>query len=530
VRFLSPSGAWRYVFAAVAVLLAVLLRVALRPYFEPGSYRLLILAVALATWRGGLAPGACAVVLAALSTGDVVPVPWNSAAPDRNDWMRFGMFLLESGIVMAVIASLRRARQRARAAERRREDEFRRHQQREREARAELEASEQRHRLLSEALPQIVWSADGDGRLQYGNRRWYDLTGLGDCASIEEWREVVHPDDWDGLMRSWRRSRDTGVDLACEYRLRRAADGAWRWHLGRAVAVRDVHGGIVRWLGTASDVDDLKRAQQVMLSQAALLEQRVAERTDALSERNEQLAAFAFTVSHDLRGPLRAMRGYSDALADDFGDALGPRGRDYLSRIGEATERMNLLIEALLAYGRLGHTDPAPEPVEVREALDRALAAVGDDFVERRVRLSVELPDDLPPVSARRSELEQVLQNLLVNAATFVAAGATPDVSVGAEARGPRVRVWVADRGIGIEPRHFERIFQPFERLHSGSAYPGAGIGLAIVHRAIQRMRGEVGVESAPGEGSRFWFELPAASGAGEPASLALAHPLEPIV
>ncbi len=530
MRFTSPSGAWRYVFAVVAVLLAVLLRIALRPYFEPGSYRLLILAVALTTWRGGLAPGLCAVVLAALSTGDVVPLPWSTAPPDRNDWMRFGMFLLESGIVVAVIASLRRARQRAHAAERQREDDFRRHQQREREARAELETSEQRHRLLSEALPQIVWSADGDGRLQYGNRRWYDFTGLGDCASIEDWREVVHPDDWDGLMRSWRRSRDTGIDLVCEYRLRRAADGAWRWHLGRAVPLRDVHGGIVRWLGTASDVDDLKRAQQVMLSQAALLEQRVAERTQALTERSEQLAAFAFTVSHDLRAPLRAMRGYSEALVEDFGDAIGPRGRDYLARVGEATERMNQRIDALLAYGRLGHTDAPREPVVVREALDRALTLLGDDFVERRVRLSVELPDDLPAVSAHRTGLEQVLHNLLINAATFVPRGVTPEISVGAESRGARVRVWVADRGIGIEPRHFERIFQPFERLHADTEYPGAGIGLAIVHGSIHRMGGQVGVESAPGEGSRFWLELPAARSASDASSLTLERPLEPIV
>jgi len=225
-----------------------------------------------------------------------------------------------------------------------------------------------------------------------------------------------------------------------------------------------------------------------------------------LQDSNAALDAFAYTVSHDLRAPLRAMQGFSKALLEDFADALGAQGRDYASRVVAAAARMDDLIQDLLAYSRLSRTDMALSPVPLEEAVDSILSRMQGVIGERNAAITVERP--LPAVRAHRATLQQCLINLVNNALKFTAPGDAPDIRIRAETNGARVRCWVEDRGIGVAPDHHERIFRVFERLHGSETYPGTGIGLAIVKKGVERMEGQVGVESAAGQGSRFWFEL----------------------
>jgi PAS domain S-box-containing protein len=236
------------------------------------------------------------------------------------------------------------------------------------------------------------------------------------------------------------------------------------------------------------------------------LEELVNRRTQQLQEVNRELEAFAYSVSHDLRAPLRGMQGFAQVLLEDYSDRLDLSGQDYARRIVEATRHMDTLIRDLLAYSRLSRTDIQLQPVGLTSVLAAVQTELEPEIRERAARVSIEKP--LPEMQGDYATLFRVVANLFTNALKFVAPGVQPQVRVWAEERGEWVRVWVEDNGIGIAVEHRERIFNVFQRLHSIDIYPGTGIGLAIVRKGLDRMGGKVGVESEVGQGSRFWFEL----------------------
>lgn len=240
-----------------------------------------------------------------------------------------------------------------------------------------------------------------------------------------------------------------------------------------------------------------------------LLEEKVRQRTAELEDRNAVLEAFSYSVSHDLRGPLRTMRGFGQALLDEHADRLDETGRRHLDRIVEGGRRLDGLIQDLLAYSRISREELPLSAVDVAAVARAAMAELETDLRQRHAE--VELGEPLPKVMGHRAALTQVFHNLIGNAVKFTPPDRAPRVRVSAEPAGPRVRVWVEDNGIGIALEHQERIFRVFERLHREEDYPGTGIGLAIVEKGVERMGGTVGVESRPGAGSRFWFELTAA-------------------
>ena len=278
-------------------------------------------------------------------------------------------------------------------------------------------------------------------------------------------------------------------------------------------AFTDEHLEFLRLVGdrAASAIDRAQLLDQVQ-RYATDLEQRVAERTAELTETNAELEAFAYSVSHDLRAPLRAMHGFAQALLEDHAGEVDETGKEYLGRINSAARRLDELIQDLLVYSRLGTSAVDLVPMDLAPLVDEAMARAGPEFENGEVAVRVEA--ELPRVIGHRSILVQVVSNLLENGAKFVEEGTRPEIVVRAERTNGRVRLWVEDNGIGIAPEHQERIFRVFERLHTTDAYRGTGIGLALVRKAMARMNGGAGVESEPGSGSRFWIEL-AAEGPG---------------
>jgi PAS domain S-box-containing protein len=239
------------------------------------------------------------------------------------------------------------------------------------------------------------------------------------------------------------------------------------------------------------------------------LEKRVEERTRELRTSNKQLESFCYTIAHDLRAPLRAMAGFSATLLDDFSPQLNDRGRSYLEKIVAGGEHMDRLIHDLLDYGRLTTVDFEPKTIDVEEILRSVITQLQPAIDERHA--TIERKGKLPKIRGHQVVLEAAFSNLIANALKFVPPEKSPRVTIWSEQEDKKVRIWIADNGIGIEPRYHTKIFEVFQQLHSQDAYPGTGIGLAIVRRALQRIGGEVGVESEPGKGSRFWIRVAAA-------------------
>jgi len=235
------------------------------------------------------------------------------------------------------------------------------------------------------------------------------------------------------------------------------------------------------------------------------LDRLVAERTTELRETNEQLETVVHSIAHDLRAPLRAMQSFGQVLVRDYASHLDKRGRDLANRISESGSRMDKLLYDLLAFTRVAQTKIKLQPVNLQTVVQTTLFDY-EGYIQA-AKGQVKAISPMPPVLAHGPTLEMAIANLLTNALKFVAPGIAPQVKIRADETAKTVRLSVQDNGIGIAPEYQEKIFQPFRQLRAGE-YGGTGIGLAIVQKSVERMKGRVGVESAPDKGSCFWIEL----------------------
>ena len=235
------------------------------------------------------------------------------------------------------------------------------------------------------------------------------------------------------------------------------------------------------------------------------LEAKVRERTVHLERALSDMEAFSFTVSHDLRAPMRTIHGFSEVLLEEHASALAPDAKLHLERIRAAATRLDQMINDLLTLAKVSGAKTELRAIALRDAV----AGVVEHSPHRPPAVSIDYKGCTHIALAHPMLLQQVLQNLLENAVKFVAPGVTPNIRLWSEARNDVVRLWCADNGIGIAPADQQRLFKIFERA-APNAYTGTGIGLAIIERAVAKMNGRVGVESDLGAGSRFWIELAA--------------------
>ncbi len=357
-----------------------------------------------------------------------------------------------------------------------------------------LRQSEERFRTLAEAVPQIVWSATAEGIIDYTNRRWHEYTGLAtDSPERWDWARVVHPDDLAAAREVWHRVLPAGEPTETEHRLRRA-DGAYRWHLHRWWPLRRADGQVLKWVGTATDVDDLKRAQ-------VHLEHLAKE----LRRSNRDLEQFASMVSHDLQQPLVVISGYLKLLKRKAGAQIDGETREYLDIASESAQHMQDMIRGMLDYARVGRSEKPLESVDLENVLDKVLHTLHDEIKQSSTTLT---HDRLPSVWGDQMQLELVLQNLLGNAIKFRSTDRKPTIHVGVRREADRWLICVQDNGIGIDADHNERIFEVFQQSHAEGKYPGAGLGLAICKKIVERHGGRIWANSKPGEGSTFYFTI----------------------
>lgn len=224
-----------------------------------------------------------------------------------------------------------------------------------------------------------------------------------------------------------------------------------------------------------------------------------------LERAYKEMEAFSYSLSHDIRGPLRAVRNFSDIVLEEQRQNLKGDGVTMLEKVVASAGRMDQLVNDVLAFSRASRVELKLEPVQIEQLLQRIIQDL-PALQAPKAQIFVESP--LLPVRADTASLTQCLTNLLSNAVKFVAPGVTPQVRIYTQAIQDRVRLWIADNGIGIPAQSREKIFEVFQRLHSQQEYEGTGVGLAIVAKAVERMGGRTGVESEVGHGSHFWVEL----------------------
>lgn len=250
----------------------------------------------------------------------------------------------------------------------------------------------------------------------------------------------------------------------------------------------------------------LRQAQDELKNTNEQLEMRVKERTASLEEAVSQMEEFSYSVSHDLRAPLRAMSAYAEALLQEYGDKLDDTAQGYLQRIRRNSQRMGQLTHDVLTYSRVARSEVIVARVSTERLLDDLIAQY-TNLQAPNATITVERP--LADVLAHEVSLGQALTNLLTNSVKFVKPGVHPVIRVRTEINGKLARIWIEDNGVGIDPAQHQRIFRMFERLNPKAGYEGTGIGLAIVRKAVEKMGGNVGVESDGKSGSQFWIELP---------------------
>jgi PAS domain S-box-containing protein len=383
------------------------------------------------------------------------------------------------------------------------------------------EALERAHRLAQERLERIVATApgavhsyrqrpDGGGEFTFASPVIQDLLGV-DAATLVDRRidllDLVHPDDRAAVAESLRESATLGSALLVTFRVPHTLAGE-RCIEAHSMPAREGDGSVV-WHGILIDITERRRAEQEIRSLNIDLERRVADRTSELEAKHREMEAFTYSVSHDLKAPLRGIDGYSRLLESDHADRLDEEGRFFVSMIRKATSHMGDLIDDLLAYSRVERGRPTLGPVVAAPVVATVVEGVAVEVAAQHIDLCSRVDPGLT-VLGECDGLALALRNLLDNAIKFTAGRPRRVIEVGARLAQGHALFWVRDNGPGFDMRYHDRIFEIFQRLHRAEEFPGTGVGLAIVRKAVERMHGKVWAESAPGEGATFYIQLAA--------------------
>lgn len=377
-------------------------------------------------------------------------------------------------------------------------------------ANAAMHEAASRERALAASIPTLVSVFRADGDCEFRNPQWATYTGkpLEVLPVRALFAGVDEPPGEADARKAGPMSDGKPFDL--EVKLRRH-DGVLRWFLCRTVPAHDAERKVTKWYSTCMDIDDLQKTQDALAvaraqlqQQAHGLEREVADRTARLTDMVAEAESVSYSISHDMRQPLRSMRQYSQILLEDHSANLDDTAKRYLDRIVAGADRLDRLIQDVLTLGRMSRQEIALSRVDLESLVDE-IRRHYPTFQSASKRFNVRRP--LPAVRADETPLTQALANLFGNSFKFARPDVPLQIDIWAEERdGGRVRLYIADNGIGIAPEHFDRIWKIFERVDYG--IEGTGIGLSIVRKAIERMNGTVGVQSEAGKGSTFWIEL----------------------
>ncbi|HEY8897762.1 MAG TPA: PAS domain-containing protein [Niastella sp.] len=367
------------------------------------------------------------------------------------------------------------------------------------EAEEAIAESHREFQFVMDFVPQIIWLTWPDGYHYYFNKQWYDYTGE---TKGEKWVNVLHPDDPDRILKFWRHSLDTGDPYEVELRIRRY-DGQYRWFLARALPLKDESGTIIKWFGTCTDIHDQKTFSEV-------LEKLVEERTKELQRSNEDLQQFAHVASHDLKEPVRKIKTFVSKVQEELNGKLDETSGFYLERVQAAASRMFSMIDGVLTYSTIGALEEIYEPVDLNQVIKNVEFDLEMAIHQKNATIHYK---NLLMVEGAPFMLHQVFYNLISNSLKFAGTDQAPIINITSaliDQKGKAfARIMIADNGIGFDQKDAEKIFGTFIRLNSKDKYEGAGLGLSLCKKIIERHGGSISAKSKENEGAIFQIDLP---------------------
>lgn len=377
---------------------------------------------------------------------------------------------------------------------------------REQSARHEAEASERQLRFMAEAMPQKIFTIKPNGDPDYANPQWQEY--MGGTAQIDatiDWGEVVHPDDAAENMRLWRHSLKTGKPFQFEHRLKRT-DGQYIWHLTRAHALRDDEGRIITWVGSSTDIEDVRRTRQLEADTARLTKQRAE-----LMELNAAKDEFISIASHQLRTPATGVKQYVGMALDGYGGNLNAKVRAFLEKANESNNRQLSVINDLLQVAQVdaGKVRLQKEPIDASELIQGVIQEQSDKFAKRNQTVHFKKPRAKIFVAADGIKLRMVIENIIDNASKY-----TPrdkSITIRLSHNKNEANIAIKDEGVGIAQMDKEKVFQKFVRLENpmSTEVGGTGLGLYWVRKIIDLHGGSVEIMSKRDKGTTFTISLP---------------------
>jgi len=370
----------------------------------------------------------------------------------------------------------------------------------------ELKLSEERWQFAIEGNGDGLWDWNLQTNELFLSKHWKAMLGYEDNEmknNFDEWEKRVHPMDLNGAQKAIQNYLNKKAEVySNEYRLQ-CKDGSYKWinSRGKIVSWTD-DGKPLRFIGTNNDITERRLVEEEIKSLNQTLEQRVIERTTQLQSANKELESFSYSISHDLRAPLRAIFGFSQIISQRHKNSLNEEGQQYVDYVVDASIRMEQLINDLLSYSRLGRSGMTLCPI----ALTKIVADVFSDFKAELLEVNgtFEITSELPTILGDESLLHQIFSNLIGNAIKYRQNEVPLKITIQSESTAEGYRVKISDNGIGISEKHYEKIFNVFQRLHSEAKFPGTGIGLANVKKAVTLLGGTIQVESVVNSGTTF--------------------------